>query len=161
MNNNLEWAHHFPTHIIKGFSDIVEGCIDHYESRVGLTGFVFEAGQHEDKKSVDHHEAMIWLVLQRACELNLNKLDEQLQSVSELKNRRASRKVFKIIHRHGIDEDVHFTMQPGFVNFQKIHEGELLASENGKPIYSRWDAHIFMPLYQKQGNDGFFVLDEV
>jgi succinylglutamate desuccinylase len=51
-------------------------------------------------------------------------------------------------------------MQPGYKNFQPIKKGELLAQQNGKPIYSEWDAYIFMPLYQKQGNDGFFVVTE-
>lgn len=161
VNDNLEWARHFPTHIIRGFSDIVEGCIDHYESRIGLTGFVFEAGQHADKSSINRHEGMIWLVLQKACGLNLNTLNKDLNHVVDLKNRRSHRKTFEIIHRHGIDSGNHFSMQPGFVNFQKIEKGELLASEQGEPIYSRWNAHIFMPLYQSQGNDGFFVLGEV
>lgn len=161
VNDNLEWAQHFPTHIIRGFSDIVEGCIDHYESRIGLTGFVFEAGQHDDEKSINRHEGMIWLALEKACNLHVEDLQIALQAVSDLKARRSQRKTFEIIQRHGIDPETHFTMQPGFTNFQKIKKGELLASENGKPIYSQWNAHIFMPLYQKQGNDGFFVLDEV
>ena len=52
-------------------------------------------------------------------------------------------------------------MEPGFVNFQAIEKGELLAYQNGQPVKSEWDAFIFMPLYQSQGNDGFFVIQEV
>jgi succinylglutamate desuccinylase len=37
----------------------------------------------------------------------------------------------------------------------------LLAIQNGKEIKSQWNARIFMPLYQAQGNDGFFVIKEV
>ena len=161
VNYNQAWANHFPTHIIRGFSDIVEGCIDHYESRIGLTGFVFEAGQHNDPNSIHHHEGMIWLVLHRACQLNFDDLNSFPKTVEHLKSKRKNRKVFEIKYRHGIENEDDFVMEPGFANFQKIQKGELLAYQNGKPVYSDWNAHIFMPLYQKQGNDGFFVLEEI
>ena len=52
-------------------------------------------------------------------------------------------------------------MKEGYENFQKIEKGELLAEQNGEKVYSEWDAYIFMPLYQSQGNDGFFVVQDV
>src|SRR5699024_8955499 len=161
VNDNLDWAQHFRTYIIRGFSDIVEGCIDHYESRIGLTGFVFEAGQHDDKKSIQHHEGMIWLALQKACDLDFDAMDYDFKYAKDLNERRSSQKTFEIVYRHGIESGNDFTMKPGFDNFQKIKKGELLARENEEPIYSKWNAHIFMPLYQKQGDDGFFILKEV
>lgn len=161
INDNLAWAQHFPTYIICGFSDIVEGCIDHYESRIGITGFVFEAGQHEDEKSIQHQEGMIWLTLQKACELDFDTMDYEFQHAKDLNQQRSFKKTFEIIYRHGIESGNDFVMRPGFENFQKIEKGELLARENEELIYSKWDAHIFMPLYQKQGDDGFFILKKV
>lgn len=49
VNDNDAWSRNFPTYIVRGFSDIITGDFDHYLSRTGLTGFVFEAGQHESK----------------------------------------------------------------------------------------------------------------
>ena len=71
-----------------------------------------------------------------------------------------SQKTFEIIYRHEIKKGDNFKMEPGFKNFQKIKKGQLLATSNGKEIKSEWDAYIFMPLYQSQGNDGFFVIEE-
>lgn len=160
VNDNDQWAHIFPTYIVRGFSDIVDGAIDQYLSRIGITGFVFEAGQHEKKSSVENHEAMIWLALSEACDLDLEKISCYPGCVNRLKEDTPGQKTFKIIYRHGLEKEDDFTMEPGYKNFQKIEKGELLARQNGKDIKSEWDARIFMPLYQSQGNDGFFVIKE-
>ncbi|QAA81063.1 succinylglutamate desuccinylase [Aequorivita sp. H23M31] len=161
VNDNDEWAHKFPTYIIRGFSDIVLGCIDHYESRIGITGFTFEGGQHESKKSKLNHEGMIWHALKEACGLDLHTLKNYPESAKMLEEKRKNRKTFEIEYRHGLEDEDDFKMEPNFSNFQKLKKGQLLAHQNGKPIYSEWDDYIFMPLYQSQGNDGFFIVKEV
>lgn len=162
VNDNDEWAHKFPTYIIRGFSDIITGDIDHYLSRIGITGFVFEAGQHEDKTSVENHEGVIWLALKEACNLDLSQIETFPECVNRFAEKNApDQKTFEIIYRHGLENSDIFEMEPGYENFQKINKGELLAKQNGNEVRSRWNARIFMPLYQSQGNDGFFVIDEV
>lgn len=161
IGNNLDWAKHFPTYIIIGFSDIVKGCIDHYESRIGMTGFVFEGGQHESEVSKENHEAVIWQALKYACFLDFKDLAEEPQASKMFDLKKKNAKTFQVKYRHGIENGESFTMEPRFTNFQKIKKGELLARHNDKPIYSNWDAHIFMPLYQEQGNDGFFIITEI
>ena len=162
VNDNDNWAHKFPTYIIRGFSDIITGDIDHYLSRTGMTGFVFEAGQHTDKTSVENHEGVIWLALKEACNLDLSRISTYPECVNRFAEKNAPpQKTFEIIYRHGLEDSDIFEMQPGYENFQKIEKGELLAEQNGNEVKSEWDAHIFMPLYQSQGNDGFFVVKEV
>ncbi|WP_240607681.1 M14 family metallopeptidase [Marixanthomonas spongiae] len=161
VHDNDRWAHRFPTYIIRGFSDIVDGTTDGYMSRQGLTGFVLEAGQHDDPNSVIYHEGTIWIALQEACGLDLETLSTFPKSVTFLQKQKAYQKTFEIEYRHGLDDDDTFKMEPGYKNFQPIEKGELLAHQNGNPVKSDWDAYIFMPLYQKQGNDGFFVVKEV
>lgn len=162
VNDNDKWAHKFPTYIIRGFSDIITGDIDHYLSRIGMTGFVFEAGQHTDKTSQENHEGVIWLALKEACNLDLEKISTYPECVNRFAEKNAPpQKTFEIIHRHGLEDSDIFEMQPGYENFQKIEKGELLAKQNGNEVKSEWNAHIFMPLYQAQGNDGFFVVKVV
>ncbi len=162
VNDNDPWAHKFPTYIVRGFSDLITGDIDHYLSRIGITGFVFEAGQHEHKSSVENHEGIIWLALKEACELDVTQLSGYPDCVNNFAEKNApTQKTFEIEYRHGLKESDEFKMQPGFKNFQKIKKGELLAIQNGQEIKSEWNAYIFMPLYQAQGNDGFFVIDEI
>lgn len=162
VHDNDAWAHRFPTYIVRGFSDMVYGCIDHYLSRTGLTGFVLEAGQHTDEKSVENHEGVIWLALKEACDLDLEKISTYPECVNRFAKKNApDQKTFELVHRHGLEDGDEFKMQPGYENFQKIKKGEVLAIQNGKEVKSEWDARIFMPLYQAQGNDGFFVVQEV
>jgi succinylglutamate desuccinylase len=162
VNDNNDWAHRFPTYIVKGFSDIVYGAIDHFMSRTGLTGFVFEAGQHTNPSSEENHEAMIWLNLKEACKLDLEKLSCYPGCVEKFTEINAPKqKTFEILYRHEIKQRDNFKMEPGYENFQKIQKGEVLAMNNGKELKSEWNAYIFMPLYQSQGNDGFFIIEEV
>ncbi len=161
VSDNDQWAHKFPTYIVRGFSDIVYGAIDHYMSRTGLTGFVFEAGQHTSHESVENHEGIIWLALKQANGLKVENVSCYPECVERFTEKNApSQKTFEIIYRHEIKKGDNFKMEPGFKNFQKIKKGQLLATSNGQEIKSEWDAYIFMPLYQSQGNDGFFVIEE-
>ncbi len=161
VGDNDSWAHRFPVHIIRGFSDIVLGCIDHYLSRIGVTGFVFEGGQHESKGAIEHHEGMIWLAIAHACNLDFSDLRETPLAVKNIKEQKKERKTFEIIYRHSIKNQDDFIMEPGYENFQPLKKGEILATHNGEKIMSTWNDYIFMPLYQAQGNDGFFVVTEV
>ena len=162
VNDNDEWAHQFPTYIIRGFSDLVYGCIDHYLSRIGITGFVFEAGQHTDPKAVENHEGIIWLALEKACGLDLSLLPDYPKCVDTFAKENApEQKTFEILHRHGLEDGDEFSMEPGFSNFDSVKKGQLLATHNGEEIRAERDAFIFMPLYQAQGNDGFFLVEAV
>ncbi len=162
VNDNDPWAQKFPTYIVRGFSDIIYGAIDHYMSRTGLTGFVFEAGEHSSETSVENHEGIIWLALKEACKLDLTGISCYPECVVNFTDLNApDQKTFEIVYRHEIKKGDSFKMEPGYKNFQKIEKGELLAISNGEEIRSKWDAYIFMPLYQSQGNDGFFVIEEV
>ncbi|MEH6406862.1 MAG: succinylglutamate desuccinylase/aspartoacylase family protein [Leeuwenhoekiella sp.] len=161
VDDNDAWAHEFAPFIIRGFSDIVSGCIDHYMSRTGLTGFVFEGGQHISKEAIDNHEGLIWHAIAKACDLDLNNLSNYPESAKKLEQLKSRQKTFEIVYRHAIHDSDDFEMEPGYENFQPIKKGEILAHHNDKKVISDWDAFIFMPLYQSQGNDGFFVVEQV
>ncbi len=57
--------------------------------------------------------------------------------------------------------EYYIAMEPGFTNFQRIFKGQVLAKNNKGDVLSPVDGNIFMPLYQKQGNDGFFIVQPV
>ena len=162
VGDNNEFAHRFPVYIVKGFSDIVDGSIDKYFSQQGITGFTFEGGQHQAEETQRNQESLIWLALKKACDLDLESLS-CYPACYEVFARQypEGQKTFEIIHRHGLEKGDKFEMRPGFENFEQIQHDQLLAFQNEKEIRSRWDATIFMPLYQSQGNDGFFIIKQV
>ncbi|MBU3025233.1 succinylglutamate desuccinylase/aspartoacylase domain-containing protein [Zobellia galactanivorans] len=162
VNDNNEWAHRFPTYIIKGVSDLIHGDIDHYLSRTGLTGFVFEAGQHQHETAVENQEGIIWLALHEALGLDLTLLSCYPQCVENFSKKNVpDQKTFEITYRHGLKDSDEFEMVAGFENFSPIKKGQLLAVQNGQEIRSEHNGYIFMPLYQSRGDDGFFIVEEV
>ena len=52
-------------------------------------------------------------------------------------------------------------MNPGFRNLQQVERGQRLGEDRGGDILSSESGRILMPLYQNQGNDGFFIVREV
>ena len=43
---------------------------------------------------------------------------------------------------------------------QRVREGEIIAQDRHGEIIAPMDGLIFMPLYQRSGNDGFFIVEE-
>jgi succinylglutamate desuccinylase len=52
-------------------------------------------------------------------------------------------------------------MLNGFKSFEKITKGTELAIHNNVEIMSPYNGRIFMPLYQKQGAEGFFIINPI
>jgi len=67
----------------------------------------------------------------------------------------------RVRHHYWITEEDDFRMKPGYLNFQKVKAGEVIAQDRNGPIQIPMDGLIFMPLYQRSGNDGFFVVEEI
>jgi len=64
-------------------------------------------------------------------------------------------------HRHAIAPEDAFQMEPGFRNFQPVRRGQVLAKDRRGKITARESGLILLPLYQKLGDDGFFLGREV
>ena len=67
----------------------------------------------------------------------------------------------EIVSRHAVTPRDGFTMLPGFGNFETVRSGQLVATDRSGGIRVRRAARLFMPLYQDQGNDGFFLVRPV
>ena len=52
-------------------------------------------------------------------------------------------------------------MEPGFRNFDPVRRAQILATDRDGEITAPESGLIMMPLYQKQGNDGFFIVRPV
>ena len=70
-------------------------------------------------------------------------------------------KVSRLISKHHIAEGDNFKMLPNFKNFQRIKEGQIIAEDINGNISASDDSLILMPLYQKQGEDGFFLIQKL
>lgn len=162
LEESLLQARAIPVPTINGMTSILKGTSVEYFENQGVPAIAFEAGQHEEEASVTRMKAAIMLLL-----VNLKIIDPSYLSVvqhdlDELKefNKNLPEAV-QVVYHHAIEEDDNFVMNPGYTNFQKINEGEILANDKNGEIRAKIDAMILMPLYQKKGSDGFFVVKEI
>ena len=156
-SDNFNLAKKLPIPVVKGIEKFIPGHFDHYLTLKGHKGFTMEAGQHENPKSVDFHEAAIWLVLVDNGMLDRNDIDYSYY-YQLLKKSSPIQGNFEVTYRLNLLEGQEFAMEPGFENFSKVKRGELLAKLDGEKIHAETDSRLFLPLYQKQGSDGFFII---
>lgn len=147
--------------VIRGMLQGIRGTSLHYFNSENFDGdtvaIAFESGQHDDPLSINRAIAAVTNCLRtigcvRAEDVE-NRHDELLIEYS--KN---LPKVAELITTHSIRPGDDFRMAPDFDNFQPVKKGELLAYDQNGPIYAEADGRILMPLYQKQGDDGFFLI---
>lgn len=159
---NRKIIRNIPTHLVLGLEELLDGPMFSFLSELGLPAVLFEAGQHDAISSYENHVAFIWTIL-TALKCVSKKNIPNYHTFAEIlkKNSPGGAKTYEIKFRHLIENQEVFRMKEGFVNFQRIEKGELLASNQHGPILSKRDGFIFMPLYQNQGCDGFFIVKEI
>lgn len=124
-----------------------------------ITAFAFEGGNHEAPESIDKMESALWLCLEYMKCVNREDFEEVAHHDKKLiENTEGLPHFCHLLHHHMIANGDEFEMYPGFENFQQIHKGQLLAKDKNGDILSPYDGFILMPLYQKQGSDGFFIV---
>ncbi|MGB3850151.1 MAG: succinylglutamate desuccinylase/aspartoacylase family protein [Tunicatimonas sp.] len=160
---SLRLAQEVPVAAIIGAEKEIKGCLAEWLNQRGWTGFTYEAGQHQAALSVDNQEAMIWLALQHAGCLRKADAQPHLDRARAVLQRQGTQQeaVYRLRSAYTIREDEAFRMEPGFRNLQFVRKGELLATSDGAPVVAPEDAYLLMPLYQPQGNFGFFLVQPV
>ena len=158
---NREFARGLPLPIMLGLEEQVDGSLLEYLNNFGLVTLGVEAGQHDAPSSVDRHEAMVWLTLCRAGMLVESDVPELEAKRSLLREAcRDTPPVLEVRYRHVIGPEDGFEMDPGFENFMPIKRGQRLARDLDGPVFAPMNGRILLPLYQGQGDDGFFVAKE-
>jgi succinylglutamate desuccinylase len=160
--SNRGFALRFPVPLVLGFGELVDGTFFGYLTNRGITSVVFEGGQHEDPVSVSHCEAAIWLALAAAGLIRPADFPEVAHSrkLLELAARNLPR-ALEIRYRHPVGEEDGFHMLPGFENFQPVLRSQLLARDREGEVKAPEGGRLLLPLYQAQGDDGFFIIREV
>ncbi len=159
---NREFASEIPSPQVLGLEEEISGTLIGRLVERGMTAIGFEAGQHADPGSVERARAAIWLALESAGVLARGVRPEVAAGRALLlENRGALPPVVEVRHREPVEAGDGFVMSPGYCSFQTVRAGEALASRNGDVISARVGGLILMPLYQKQGEDGYFLIQPV
>lgn len=158
---NRRFTSQYPLPMVLGIEEYLNGPLLSYINELGYIAFGFEGGSHYDPMAVKNHRAFIYLSLTFAGVLKKEDIDLESHWNQLADQHPELDAPFEIVYRQWIEDDDKFNMLRGYVNFQKVQQGELLAEFNGSAMRSPIDGRIFMPLYQAQGNDAFFIIRKI
>ena len=146
--------------VVSGMETFLPGTLMVYAVQQGFVSFAFEGGQIGSAKAVDLHEAGIWMMLHTLEMVTLS--DKQIDRHRTLLQQYGRSLPRRVVGKsmHVVAEGAEFAMNPGYYNFKPVRRGEVVAHDQNGPIASPQDGLIFMPLYQKEGRDGFFIVEE-
>lgn len=156
---NRNFAKLFPLPIILGIEEFLEGPLLSYMNEKGYVSLGFESGQHNEASAISNAIAFIWLVLVNAGVLETKNDHFHKPHFEQLSNAaRDNHKIYEVEKRFALAKNDHFKMLPGFESFQRVPKGTVLGVLNEKEITTKKNVILFMPLYQKQGAEGFFTI---
>lgn len=161
-SSSRDFAGSLPVPLILGLGEVLNGTLAAFVTGLGFPATVFEGGQHGAPGTIASTEAALWLGLSGAgilrgelfSEVRLagERLEEATQSLP---------RVLEMRYRHPVGPEDEFRMLPGFQSFQPVSVGEILGRDRGGPVASPEPGRILLPLYQDQGEDGFFLVQEI
>lgn len=147
--------------VVKGMLAGIKGTSLHYFNNdnfeIDTTAVCFESGQHEEELSTNRAIAAITNCTRTIGCVEAIHIENRHDSIL-IEYSKELPKIAELMEIHSIKPGDDFEMMPNFKNFQKIKRGEWIAKDKNGKILSSTDGRILMPLYQKQGDDGFFLI---
>lgn len=151
---------HLP--IVLGLLDSLDGTLLKQMYGKGCVVLGVEGGQNDQPVSALHLEEVVWIALTATGILPPAIIGQFGLDLRRLERSRGGLpRLLEIHSRHGITAADRFQMQPGYRNIQRVKRDELLARDRHGEIRAPEDGLILMPLYQAQGEDGFFMGREI
>lgn len=157
---NRSFALKFPVTIVLGIEEQLDGTMLEFLNGLGAVTFGFEGGQHSAAGTVDNHEALTMLALENTGILPA-KAAQSHYFRTLLESNAGGREIYEVRYRHPVTPDDEFEMRSGFRNFDPIRRHEIIATDRDGPIEPPEAGSVLMPLYQKQGEDGYFLVRRV
>ncbi len=156
---NREFAENLPFLMVLGIEEFLDGTVLSYVNELGHIAIGVESGQHQDPNSIDWHELAIWLALAHSGCLQSELPHHIKEKVQERAN--TKKHIFEVRHRKELLKNEQFEMNPGYTNFDNVKKGQVIAKNVHGNIQVPEDGQILMPLYQKLGEDGFFIVRRI
>ncbi len=147
--------------MVFGIGKSLRGTALRYYQKQGFISFGLEGGQHQDDLTVYNITSALILLLKTLGCIEQQYVSEIKHYEQDLKSQTSHLPVeTELVYQHMIEPGDDFRMRPGYQNFQPVKKGEWLANDQDGKIVARCDGYILMPLYQSQGDDGFFIIQE-
>lgn len=159
---NRKFSKLFPVPIVLGIEEYLNGPLLSYINELGYVSLGFESGQHDEKEAIDNCISFIHLALVFAKIMTADEVPDFQEHYDQLQfNAHDVTDIFEVVFLHQIKTNDDFKMKEGFESFQNITKGTVLATHNKEILKSTYDARLFMPLYQKKGQEGYFIIKPI
>jgi len=122
--------------------------------------FTFESGQHKDPLSVNRAIAAITNCMKIIGSIDGRHIENRHNTLL-IEYSKNLPKLSRLLMKHEIEESDSFVMKEGYNNFQAVKKGEVLGYDKKGEVKSPKSGLVLMPLYQKMGNEGFFLVEEI
>lgn len=159
---NKRFAMAIPVPLVMKLDEHLEGTFNSYMDHLGYTAAVFECGQHEEAEARVRAASAVWLAIRAAGLLEDGDAPEAVAASRALGSAyRGLPRVLESIYRHPVEPRDRYRMRPGFRNFQPVRAGHVVGDDRRGEVAVPNSGRLLMPLYQEQGEDGFFVVREI
>ncbi|MEE9439185.1 MAG: succinylglutamate desuccinylase/aspartoacylase family protein [Saprospiraceae bacterium] len=147
--------------VVLGMLNGVQGTTLHLFNKenfgIEMIPVTFESGQHNEQLSINRAIAAVINCMRTIGSVSAKHVENQhdyllIEYSKDLPH------VSRLISKHTIQKGEKFVMNPGYKNFQEVKKEESIATTDGVPLLTPENGRILMPLYQKQGEDGYFLI---
>lgn len=140
---------------IVGLEHVLPGVLTGHYGRLGCITLTIEGGQHTTRAAADHLAAAVTLALEASGVVR------DMPGAAAARSHLAAARgdlpaMIEVAVRHPVRPEDGFRMEPGFANLQRTAAGTLLARDARGEIRAPFDGVLLLPLYQPDGDDGFF-----
>jgi succinylglutamate desuccinylase len=140
---------------IIGLEEALPGVLTGYYGRRGCITLAIEGGQHTATTTADNLAAIVTIALEASGVV------EAMPGAAAARDYLARVRgelpaLIEVAVRHPVRPDHAFRMEPGFANLHRTAAGTLLARDVTGEIRAPFDGVVLLPLYQPDGDDGFF-----
>jgi succinylglutamate desuccinylase len=140
---------------IVGLEEALPGVLTGYYGGRDCITLAIEGGQHTAAATADHLAAVVTIAL--AATGVVTTVSGAAAAGAHLAHVRGELpQLIEVVVRHAVRPEHGFRMEPGFANLQRTAAGTLLARDATGEIRAPFDGVVLLPLYQPDGDDGFF-----
>jgi predicted deacylase len=156
-----EFASKFPVPMIFGLEELVDGTLLNLLSEHGIVSLTIETGQHDEPEAIDRAEAAVWIAMVSAGLLPEELVPELVDARQRLERDCAHiPRALEMRYKRDVVDGDGFSMKAGYRNFQRVERGDVVARDREGEVALLESGRLLMPLYQEQGEDGFFLVRE-
>ena len=148
--------------IIMGMEKVLKGTLIEYIENLGYHGIAFEGGDLNANTSGQILESGIWIILNTMGFIDKDKIPKYNAHRTFLNSLVNSFPLMnELLYVHKVNDNKDFKMNPGYLNFQEIKKGDILAKNKDGEIIAPYSGILLMPLYQSQGQEGFYIIKDL